>query len=367
MLATVMLFSVTTIISPRIFSQCTSSGFKSGSVFLSDNSTGVYDFSTPSNAQTSDNSRTSAAALITLLSGNTYYLEAKGFNFTIPSYAAICGVTVEVEKRASGIIILGSVTDNVVRLIKNGVITGSNKAKSGSWSSSDSYSSYGGATDLWGTTLTPEDVNSPNFGIAFSATIGGLLGTLPSADIDHIRINMSYNFPVPLVLESFDLKQAGNLIDLSWKTTEEETGGSIELQRSANNGNDWTILQTISITNNSEGKAYSYKDYLNTKGIYTYRLKLSSPGGKTDYSIAKLADYRQTAGINVYPNPAAGYLMVTNLAKGETITILSTTASIIIQQAVTVENGITRLDISSLPPGMYFLKAGTKVMKFVKD
>ena len=35
------------------------------------------------------------------------------------------------------------------------------------------YRSYGNSADLWGTTLTPADVNSSGFGVAYSGQVDG--------------------------------------------------------------------------------------------------------------------------------------------------------------------------------------------------
>src|SRR5262245_61359342 len=105
---------VTTAISLFLYNadlaaQCISSGWHNATSFSTDNSTGVYDFAIPANAQVSDNNRADASALISLLSGNTYYLRATGFGFSIPSYAIICGVSVEVECRGTGLILTAAI------------------------------------------------------------------------------------------------------------------------------------------------------------------------------------------------------------------------------------------------------------------
>jgi hypothetical protein len=61
-----------------------------------------------------------------------------------------------------------------VKLVKAGSIVGNNKA-SGSLSTSDTdtYTTFGGSSDLWGITLTPSDVNASNFGVVIGFTGSG--------------------------------------------------------------------------------------------------------------------------------------------------------------------------------------------------
>ncbi len=62
--------------------------------------------------------------------------------------------------------------DNLVKLVKAGSVAGDSKASANKWSVTYEWVSYGGAQDLWGTTLTPSDVNNANFGAALSAVVG---------------------------------------------------------------------------------------------------------------------------------------------------------------------------------------------------
>ncbi len=62
-------------------------------------------------------------------------------------------------------------TEYIIKIVKNGVITGENKSTGASLPASDTYVSYGNSTDLWGETWTAEDINNGNFGFVFSAKV----------------------------------------------------------------------------------------------------------------------------------------------------------------------------------------------------
>ena len=120
--------------------------------------------------------------------GNSEYLDAQNFSFSIPAGATIDGITVEVEKsRDSG---MDNVQDQEVKIIKGGSIGSENKAAGGNWPDADAYSSYGGAADLWSETWTQSDINASNFGMAISATTDSIMGA--EARIDHVRITVEY-------------------------------------------------------------------------------------------------------------------------------------------------------------------------------
>lgn len=165
---------------------------KSGSVFAQYG--GGLNWSGLSSLSASDNVRASASDASLLGSGTegSQTIQVKGFNFSIPLNATITAVQVRIERRRTS----GNVYDNSLLLLKGGSTTGSNKAATGTnWPLTEATVSYGNTTgDLWGTTLTPFDVNSPNFGIEFSALLNNpsiVLGSV-GADIDYIDLSVTY-------------------------------------------------------------------------------------------------------------------------------------------------------------------------------
>ena len=167
------------------------SGPNSGSTFASDSSVGTKSWTGPSNAASSNNSYASVSGFPTL-SSLSYYLKCTNFGFSIPSGATIDGIVVEIERKGTN---FGSQKcyDDILKLIKGGAYVGSNKADtSTAWPSSDAYATYGGASDLWGTTWTDSDINSANFGVGLSTrmTCDGKNGV--ASNVDHVRITVYY-------------------------------------------------------------------------------------------------------------------------------------------------------------------------------
>ncbi len=114
--------------------------------------------------------------------GTTHHLEVTDFGFAVPGAATITAVTVNITRTT----LTGTVVDSLVRLIKGGVVAGNNNASPARWPTNNLTAQiYGG--DLWGTTLTPADVNASDFGVSIAATeTGGW------AQIDSVRIRVNY-------------------------------------------------------------------------------------------------------------------------------------------------------------------------------
>lgn len=151
-----------------------------GTIFSSDSTVGVVAWNNPSNASASDGSFATSVLLISQLSN---YLKATGFGFFVPLDAIINGILVEIQQQST---VSTGTTDNSVKIVKGGIISGNEKATGVSWPTSEAYQSYGGSSDLWGLTWTPSDINSSNFGVACSAD--AVLAS--TAEIDYIRITV---------------------------------------------------------------------------------------------------------------------------------------------------------------------------------
>ena len=168
-----------------------SAGPNSPGNVVDDSSVGDCTWNSPEYAKLSDDKHTKVAA--TPLSGFSHYLKATNFGFSIPSGATINGIKVEIERHANGDSSTRWVKDWKVYLLKNGNVVGDNKADTSTkWPTSDAYKSYGGSSDLWGTTWTPSDINNANFGVVLAVQMGTGIFPPSTAYVDHIRITVYY-------------------------------------------------------------------------------------------------------------------------------------------------------------------------------
>lgn len=67
--------------------------------------------------------------------------------------------------------------------------------------------------------------------------------------------------------------------------------------------------------------------------------------------------------LRVYPNPATESFRILGLEETSSVTVMSATGAVVVSTTADKDQSI---DVSGLPTGVYFVKAGQNVMKFVK-
>jgi VCBS repeat-containing protein len=255
-LLAVMVASMVTI----PFAYADSAGPRSGTTFAGNVpiASGDFNWVNPSNAASSDNSYATATVTSSLDISN--YLRATGFGFTIPTTAIIQGIEVQIE-RSEANTQTATIFDNVVSLVKNNVVTGQDKGTSTAWPTTDAIATYGGSSDLWGTTWTPADINNANFGVVLS--VGRTSGGNEIARVDHMTITVTYFVPSAQGPQSSSTA-AGNIAitsgDANWNnagniTTSNNLYADVTIQNDADISNylratgfGFTIPSTATIT-----------------------------------------------------------------------------------------------------------------------
>ena len=122
------------------------------------------------------------------LSGMTGDLYITGFGFLIPPGSTIDGVFMEMYCYQNDT--TNGITDAGIYLLKGGIKSGSDMSVYTAWPSTVAIRNYGGSSNLWGTTLTPSDVNASNFGVSINAST--LTANTYHAYIDYVRLTVYY-------------------------------------------------------------------------------------------------------------------------------------------------------------------------------
>jgi len=153
-------------------------------------SVGTVVWTNPNNIYVSDNLY--ASIFTSYESVYTHYLKATNFSFSIPTGATINGIFVGIEYNANRNSGVDYTIDSEVKIMKNGVISATNRSDSvNKWPTVDTNKTYGNSTDLWGEDWTAEDINSNGFGIVVSAySTSGEEDVYSS--IDNVRITVNY-------------------------------------------------------------------------------------------------------------------------------------------------------------------------------
>jgi hypothetical protein len=116
------------------------------------------------------------------------YLMAAGFGFEFPETAQVEGIQFE-ARLAQAENEFGAVIDKFVQAVKGGAVQAANRARGiAAWPLESAYVSFGGPTDLFGTTWAYTDLNAADFGLAIAAVVYHLGSTAAgTAMIDHVR------------------------------------------------------------------------------------------------------------------------------------------------------------------------------------
>jgi hypothetical protein len=366
-----MLFLFLTFISlQRALAQCNAAGPNSASTVANVSFSGSdYAFHNPANVLTNDNTFASAASLASLFNKTTDYLQVKDFGFNIPTAASICGIEAQIVKSADDIdlLLIGAwVKDYNVRIIKNNALAGNNKANATEWPSSATTATYGGVNDLWGTTWSPAEVNSNNFGLSIAAEIKTGIGLLPVVKVDYISLTVYYLDPsvLPAQAVQFNVTNgANNTAMLSWKQSSADETTSFVAERSVN-GSKWETVNGNVQTNNS-GSLATLKDTKPLSGKSYYRLRMISATGDAHYTSALPFELTDLASFTCYPNPFSSVIQVKGLMPGEQVAISNVLGQRIFLSAPAVTNTLT-LNMNDLQPGMYVISAGNRRMKVEK-
>lgn len=314
------------------------------------------------------------------VSGNTAFFSSilltGGFGFTIPATDVIEGIEVTVRRRRSN---GNNVREESVELTKDGgaSYTDTDYEDPDNWSTSFTTVTYGGPDDLWGTNWTPDEINSPNFGVGI--LIGGLTTLFQSVggSIDHIQITVYHSSLVPITLTRFDgkLMPAGT-VQLTWSTASELNNDHFTIERSADGEQYEALAEVAGSGTTNTVKHYSYEDRMPLSGRSYYRLLQTDYDGTSTYSPVVTINntVRQALVLTVFPNPSNGTyvgIRITGLTGATEIPVtIYAPAGRILATRTLVSNGASTLEElwypnAPLNSGIYIVRAGPLVQAFL--
>lgn len=157
-------------------------------VMADDSSIGTVAWGAVNNAKVSDDARANADSNDL---EDSHYLKATDFGFSVSG--TIEGIELEVEQSGGKLFSGLFPRENSIKLVKGGSVCCTNKSTTAVLPSSDTYISYGGASDLWGEAWTAAQINATDFGAVFGVELRGQGGSDNSfALVDHMRITVTF-------------------------------------------------------------------------------------------------------------------------------------------------------------------------------
>lgn len=208
-----------------------------------------------------------SATVTVATSGTSEYLQGTNYGFSIPAGSTINGITVSINRSSSSNGGGNSLNDADLNLLKAGSIVGTDKATATDWPTSLGVATYGGASDLWGTTWTATDINATNFGVSLSALNQSGFSTR-TASVDYIQVTVTYTPPG----------------SINWYT--QSSGGT--LVQSGSTFNPVGDAEVI-----AQGAPYNNLTNSNTTGTYSFFAECSTVPGcrtQTDFIINAVPD-----------------------------------------------------------------------------
>jgi|GEM_PF-3339009 len=185
---------------------------------------------------------------------------------------------------------------------------------------------------------------------------------------------------LPLKLLSFDAKLNGKLVDVNWKTAEEEGLTGFEVERLDAGGKFVSIANVAATNGGKQTKTYHLTDakFPNAEKLY-YRLKVNDKDGKVSYSEVAIVLNKLSSAEERYvisPNPVTGnelYLQtnIKNVQKLE-VAVYDMSGAKKMVNTVNVSDGANRIpvNVGNIAAGNYILtiKEGTQSysIKFIK-
>jgi hypothetical protein len=166
-----------------------------------------------------------------------------------------------------------------------------------------------------GTSEISQTINTDATGIGAIAVRQGAASAAPTASIDNIVVSTTWSSMkslMPLQLKSFNCIPNKNGLELKWQSTNEINFDYYSLEKSTN-GKDFNKLATIKgIGRNGNTTDYSFFDTEIGTAQY-YRLKMVDKDGTYKYSqVIYNKSFGGNIHLNVYPNPATDYVVVSH-------------------------------------------------------
>ncbi|WP_081659154.1 T9SS type A sorting domain-containing protein [Pedobacter glucosidilyticus] len=180
---------------------------------------------------------------------------------------------------------------------------------------------------------------------------------------------------LPVSLTSFTAGLSNGVSKLNWTTASESNNRGFDVQRSTDGVEFASIgfVASKAVQGNSSSLInYSYEDKTVPAGTHYYRLKQIDLNGDVEYSTIRVVNnVLNELAVKIYPNPAQNTLTLSTplSLKGASYTVYNMVGQDFIKGKA---DELTSIDVSTLMPGIYFIKVislqnEVQSIKFVKQ
>jgi hypothetical protein len=160
---------------------------------------------------------------------------------------------------------------------------------------------------LWGAAWTPGIINNANFGVSVQANAANAI-----ASVDHARVTITYNAPLPIEIDTFQLSLNENMV-LASVSAFTQMGKFYKYVLEKVDGTSIYPVDSMSVTGSHFIQQFVLKDNSPTCGQNYYRLRIEQKKENQDfrYSGVEVISYSSVkSGLRIYPNPMTSYLFI---------------------------------------------------------
>lgn len=188
--------------------------------------------------------------------------------------------------------------------------------------------------------------------------------------IDNIDFSPAVTGTLPITLQSFDAAVKGNGVDLKWKSGTEVNNKEYLISHSTN-GVDYKVLSKIPSNNEM---SYSYTHLFPAAGRNYYKLQQQDFNGELNDVKVEVVNYTLSDSdeITFFPNPTTDQLTIRFEKKEfKSVDVVNVNGNVVYTQSIPESEYESRINVSSLPKGIYFLQMKdysnkTTSRKFIK-
>lgn len=223
--------------------------------------------------------------------------------------------------------------------------------------------------------FTNASVNGTPQGLTFSyasgvVTVTGISTALvPTNGTRYVTIaSTSSTTPLPIELLYFRAQPTDpDAVELTWSTASERDNAYFEVQRSREGDNFEVMAQVAGQGNTNSTTSYMWVDAAPHPGQNYYRLKQVDLDGVYTYTEVRSVNLGDGRSLHVHPNPANDLIRIAGLqpGSGKPVEVFNTAGERVPYAPDALRDGV--LDVSTMPRGMYLVRIGDQVARFVKE
>lgn len=224
--------------------------------------------------------------------------------------------------------------------------------------------------------FTNASVYSAADGLVFTNTAGRISVTgidnamIPANTYRYFTLgSVSSNTPLPVELLSFKAEGDYPNVILSWETASETDNDYFTLERSQDAINWEELAKVDGAGNSSHHNAYTFTDRGPLNGQSYYRLSQTDFNGTVHRAGIRAVFLKGNSSLTVYPNPGSDIITIKGTGISvSAISIIDSHGAELTHHIRLINKGDDGLviDVSGLARGVYIVKLGSEVCKFMK-